>query len=81
MSLRKYERREFIIKHVKVSSITAALHGKEVLNSYGIEAEIRKSMSRDGKTGCGYEIVVFDNENQAFYLLETAGIGIAGPYL
>ena len=56
----------------QVGSVTAAMRGKKILERSGIKAYI----SRAGKNGCGYSLMVYGDAARAQQLLQAAGIRI-----
>lgn len=59
-----------------VSSITNAMRGKALLERNGIRSFITRSANDTVRNGCGYCIVVSQNQQQAERLLRSAGIRI-----
>lgn len=64
--------------YFQVSSITAAMRGKNVLDRNGIKSYIARAVHDDGKNGCGYSLMVNDNADRAEQLLRSSGIRIRG---
>lgn len=60
----------------QVSSVTAAMRGKKILERNGIKAYMSRTIRDDGKNGCGYSLMVVENADRAQRLLQSSGIRI-----
>lgn len=64
---------------IMVSSVTNALRGQKLLASHGIKAEIKRSIGKGDKKGCGYSLAVDgDMAGAAMELLAKNGIKVLG---
>ena len=62
----------------QVSSVTAAMRGKKVLERNGIKSYMGRTIREDGKNGCGYSLTVYEDADKAERLLRSSGIRIRG---
>lgn len=62
----------------QVSSVTAAMRGKKILERNGIKAYMSRTIRDDGKNGCGYSLTVYDEADKAERLLRSSDIRIRG---
>ena len=63
---------------IQVSSVTAAMRGKKVLERNGIRSYMSRTTKDNGENGCGYSLVVYQSGDKAGQLLREAGITIRG---
>ncbi len=63
---------------IMVSSVTYAMKGKQILNSFGIRSEIERTAKRDMKNGCGYSLYVPKDTDEAEKILKENHIKIIG---
>lgn len=63
---------------IQVSSVTAAMRGKKVLERNGIKSYMSRTMKDNGQNGCGYSLHIVDHADRAEQLLRAAGITIRG---
>lgn len=62
----------------QVSSVTAAMRGKAILERNGIKSYMSRTIQNDGKNGCGYNLMVNDQAEKAEELLRSSEIRIRG---
>ena len=61
---------------IKVGSVTYAMKGKSVLQSYGIRAQVVKTPKPQKNEGCGYSLIVRNPPMNVPELLRRGGIDI-----
>ncbi len=62
---------------IQVSSVTYAMRGRELLFRHGIRSYVERS-TRSSRAGCGYNLYVPENTDQAEKILRQANIKILG---
>ncbi|HIS50641.1 MAG TPA: DUF3343 domain-containing protein [Candidatus Gallacutalibacter pullistercoris] len=62
---------------IQVSSVTYAMRGRELLFRHGIRSYVERS-TRSSRAGCGYNLYVPENADQAEKILRQANIKILG---
>ena len=60
---------------IQVSSVTYAMRGRELLFRHGIRSYVERS-TRSSRAGCGYNLYVPENADQAEKILRQANIKI-----
>lgn len=64
---------------VKVSSVTNAMRGKNILNANSIAAYYKRTARPSANEGCGYSIYIkSQDKDRAFKILSDSGIRIIG---
>ncbi len=63
---------------ITVSSITYAMKGKQILNGYGIKANVQRTPKRSHSQSCTYSLYVPDNPDEAEEILIKNGIKVIG---
>lgn len=67
-------------KAIKVSSVTAAAKGRELLTAKGYNAYIARNPRPEKSEGCGYVIYVNNYDVRCLALLRKGGIITAGEF-
>ena len=65
-------------KGIKVSSVTYAMKGRDLLQKNGYKAYLTRNPHPETDEGCGYLIYVNNMDDKAPLLLKRAGIKIKG---
>lgn len=65
-------------KGIKVSSVTYAMKGRDLLQKNGYKAYLTRNPHPETDEGCGYLIYVNNMDDKALLLLKRAGIKIKG---
>lgn len=63
---------------IQLSSVTAAMRGKKVLERNGIRSYMTRTGQDNGQNGCGYSLLVYAPADHARQLLRAAGIKVRG---
>ena len=63
---------------IMMTSVTYAMRGRELLQRYGISAEVRRTPKNTRRQGCGYSLYVPSKTDEAEQLLKKNGIKIIG---
>ena len=66
---------------IKVSSVTHAMKGKEILLNRGIRARVERTSRSIDPTGCGYSISVSGNADLAEEILKKSGVKVTGRHV
>ncbi|MGI6264716.1 MAG: DUF3343 domain-containing protein [Acutalibacteraceae bacterium] len=61
---------------IEVSSVTAAMRGKSVLERHRVKAYIGRRLEDGGRGGCGYRLIVYNRGEEAVRLLKAAGVRV-----
>lgn len=64
--------------NIKVSTITHATRGRDLLRTRGYKAYIKRTKPAEDDEGCGYSIDVNCDAATAIRLLEAGGIKVLG---
>lgn len=67
-------------KAIKVSSVTAAAKGRELLTAKGYNAYITRNPRPEKSEGCGYIIYVNNYDVRCMSLLQRNGIFTSGDF-
>ena len=63
--------------YIKVSSITHAMKGRDVLVSRGYRAAVRRNLKpQRGDEGCGYSIYIDERLNEAVEILRSKNVNV-----
>ena len=65
--------------YIKVSSVTHAMKGRDILSSNGYKAAVRRNLKpQRGDEGCGYSIYIDSRLAAAVELLESRNVKVLG---
>ena len=62
--------------YISVGSITNAMHGRRVLDAYGIQSFLQRSVHVSETDGCGYQLLITSDPQRAVQLLREKGVRV-----
>ncbi len=65
-------------KGIKVTSVTFAMKGRDLLQKNGYKAYLTRNPEPDSDEGCGYVIYVNNIDDKCFNILARSGIKVMG---
>ena len=65
-------------KGIKVTSVTFAMKGRDLLQKNGYKAYLTRNPEPDSDEGCGYVIYVNNIDDKCFTILARNGIKVMG---
>ena len=74
--MQKGERNGMANHYIFVGSITNAMHGRRVLESYGIQSFLQRSVRVSETDGCGYQLLITTDPQRAVQILRGRGVRV-----
>lgn len=64
--------------YIKIGSVTHAMKGRDILNSEGYRALVRRNSNPGKKDGCGYAIYLDGDLENAVSVLKSRNVNVTG---